>query len=419
MSIAYVIYTSGSTGRPKGVMLEHRNVRNLIFHQYRYSNIEFSRVLQFTTISFDVSFQEIFSTFLAGGTLFLVCRETVENVPRLFKVIEANRIGTLFLPTSFFKFLFNEPEYADVFPGCVSHIVTAGEQLIVSGGMRDYLKATGVYLHNHYGPAETHVVTALTLDSRGEIPGIPSIGEPLMNTRICIVNSAFHLQPVGIAGELVIGGIQVGRGYMNNPELTAERFLNKSFSGVQGAVFQKNPWPPEACFYRTGDLARFLPDGTIEFLGRIDHQVKIRGFRVEPGEIENRLLDIHGVKESVVVAGKDRKGEKYLCAYIVPEGEAATNTSVIRSMLAGVLPDYMVPAYFVPMEKIPLTVNGKVNRSALPGPELEIGEDFAAPGDMVEMKLAELWSRVLGVDKNRIGLDANFFELGGHSLKAT
>jgi hypothetical protein len=222
--LLYVIYTSGSTGSPKGVMVEHRGLVNLLRHQYRYTNIDFSRVLQFTTISFDVASQEIFSTLIHGGKLHMVSRETLRDVPELLKVIASQKIKTLFMAASFLKFVFGEEDYIKVFPGGVAHIVTAGEQVVVDEGFREYLRLNGVYLHNHYGPSETHVVTAITLEPAGDIPVLPSIGRPLINTGIYILDGAHQLVPVGTAGELCISGLQVGRGYLNNPELTAEKF---------------------------------------------------------------------------------------------------------------------------------------------------------------------------------------------------
>nr|NIM15515.1 amino acid adenylation domain-containing protein [Candidatus Aminicenantes bacterium]NIM81938.1 amino acid adenylation domain-containing protein [Candidatus Aminicenantes bacterium]NIN21663.1 amino acid adenylation domain-containing protein [Candidatus Aminicenantes bacterium]NIN45458.1 amino acid adenylation domain-containing protein [Candidatus Aminicenantes bacterium]NIN88290.1 amino acid adenylation domain-containing protein [Candidatus Aminicenantes bacterium] len=420
LNLVYVIYTSGSTGIPKGSLLEHRNLVNLILYQYRYTNIDFSRVLQFATISFDVSFQEIFSTLSAGGTLVLVSEKTIKNIPKLFEVIEKNQIRTLFLPASLLKFIFNEQEYASLFPGCVDHIAAAGEQLIVIDRFREYLKANNIYLHNHYGPTEAHVVTALTIDPRSEIPALPSIGKPLVNTNIYIVDKGMHLQPPGIAGELIIGGVQPGRGYLNRLELTNEKFLR----GSRGQFLQKEP-PGRRRLYKTGDLARWLSGGIIEFLGRLDHQVKIRGFRIEPGEIESLLMDMDEIKEAVVIARDKTAGEKYLCAYIVPDvprvvqDETKADVTVIKSKLSKVLPDYMIPAYFVTMDDIPLTPNGKVNRKTLPEPDLDAAGERMVPRNMVEIKLTELWAEVLGIEKELIGIDSDFFQLGGHSLNAT
>jgi len=416
--LLYVIYTSGSTGTPKGVMLRHGNLVNLLSYQYEHTNIDFSRVLQFTTISFDVSFQEIFSTLIAGGKLFLIDQETRSDIPRLFKIIEKNDIKTLFLPTSYLKFVLSEENYISLMPGRINHIVTAGEQLVITDKFKKYLRANRVYLHNHYGPTETHVVTTLTLDPAGELPELPSIGCPISNTAIYIMDKNNQLQVPGVPGQLHIAGIAVGRGYLNNPELTSEKFdhdlwdfqdyqdrYHRSHRSYRSYISKR--------LYRTGDLARWLPDGTIEFLGRIDHQVKIRGFRVEPGEIESRLLNHDDIKEAVVVAKEDQ----YLCAYIVSDKAFTQLTSKLKEFLSKDLPDYMIPTYFVQLERIPLTPNNKIDRKALPAPDITPAPGYAAPGDEIERKLAQLWSEILSLPTS-IGIDDNFFERGGHSLRA-
>jgi amino acid adenylation domain-containing protein len=403
-NLVYLIYTSGSTGKPKGIMMEHLSLVNLIHYQFNYTNIPFNRVLQFITISFDVSFQEIFSTLLAGGTLYLVDKETRDNIPELFEFIKENEIETLFLPASFLKFVMNEKEYIERMPKEVRHIVTAGEQVIVSDRFRNYLKENHVWLHNHYGPAETHVVTTLTLDPNGEIPELPTIGKPVSNTGLYILDKRKSLLPIGVTGEIFIGGIQVSRGYRNREELTAERFLN-------------NPFAPGEQMYKTGDLGRWLIDGNIEFLGRIDFQVKIRGFRVEPGEVESQLLTHNEITEAVVILREENRGNnRYLCGYFVSSRNIST--SELREYLLKKLPDYMIPSYFVQVEKIPITPNGKIDRKSLPAPEIKIGEGYVAPRNKMEETLVEIWSEILGLEKDLLSIDSNFFELGGHSLKA-
>ncbi|MCX6584872.1 MAG: amino acid adenylation domain-containing protein, partial [Candidatus Aminicenantes bacterium] len=414
--LLYVIYTSGSTGKPKGVMLEHRNLVNLIHYQYKNTNIDFNRVLQFTTISFDVSAQEIFSTFLSGGQLYLVDKETRTDIPGLFRLIERDGIKTVFWPVSFLKAIFKEEEYINLIPRCIRHITTAGEQAVISNNLKNYLRERKVYLHNHYGPSETHVATTLTIEPAGAVPELPSIGKPVINTGIYIVDKWGQLSPPGAVGEILIGGVQVGRGYLNRPELTADKFIN--IHHHSSFIIH------HSILYRTGDLARRLSDGNIEFLGRIDHQVKIRGFRVEPGEIEGRLAKHPGIKEAVVSVQEEESGDKYLCAYVVPDGEY--RLSGLREHLAKELPDYMIPSYFVSVEKIPLTPNGKIDRGALPKPGLKIGESYTAPRNEIEKRLVRLWAEILGRDalpdsqlQTSIGIDDNFFQLGGHSLKAT
>ncbi|UCH96821.1 MAG: AMP-binding protein, partial [Candidatus Aminicenantes bacterium] len=254
-NLAYIIYTSGSTGQPKGVMLEHRSLVNLVIYHYRHTNLDFSRVAQFASICFDVSFQEIFFTLLAGGTLYVLDKQTKTDISTFCRVIKKNKIQTLFLPISFIKMIFKEPDYAAQFQGSIRHIVSAGEQVVVLDSFKRYLKENNVYLHNHYGPSETHVVTALTLDPNNEIPEFPSIGKPISNTAIYILDKSLHLQPPGITGELAVGGIAVGRGYLNNPELTAEKFDQDLWDyrdyhdekflqgGPGGAVFSKSAPP--------------------------------------------------------------------------------------------------------------------------------------------------------------------------------
>jgi amino acid adenylation domain-containing protein/non-ribosomal peptide synthase protein (TIGR01720 family) len=446
--LVYLIYTSGSTGKPKGVMLEHRNLVNLLVWMFRFTNIDPGCILQFATISFDASFHEIFSAFLCGGRLVLTDRERRTDIPNLFLHIEKNQVKTVFLPMSMLRVIFNMKDYIDAFPGCVKHIQTAGEQVVVSDMFRNYLQKNHIYLHNHYGPSETHVVTALTLDPAEEIPELPSIGKPVSNTVIYILDKYGCLQPVGVPGELYIGGDQVGRGYLNNPELTAEKFCLRRPGGT---LFVKTapPGPPRKNFllketgnhasmqscnhpitpiphspiYRTGDLARWMAEGNIEFLGRIDYQVKIRGFRIEPGEIETQILNHRDVKEAVVVSREDAKRDKYLCAYIVPTSpgvfEQTPGITELKRYLLKKLPDYLVPSYFIQLEKIPLTGSGKVDRKALPEPVVKTGNNYAAPRNAVEEKLVKLWSEILDVGPLGIGIHDNFFELGGHSLKAT
>lgn len=405
-NLLYVIYTSGTTGKPKGVMIEHRNMVNLIHYEYTETNVDYSgKVLQFTTLSFDVCSQEIWSTLLAGGTLCLVTNDTRRDVGRLLQVIEDEGINILFMPVSFLKFILNEKEYADRFPTSVRHIITAGEQLIVPEKFREHLRHYQVYLHNHYGPSETHVATAHTIDPNGDIPELPPIGRPITNTRIYLLNDQLHVQPPGVPGELYIAGDCVGRGYYGQEQMTADRYLPDPYAG-------------EGRMYKTGDLARWNEDGTLEFLGRLDHQVKIRGFRIELGEIENTLLNHVAVKETLVLAKEDGSGGRYLCAYVAVEAEQTVTE--LRNHLAKSLPDYMIPSYFVQLPALPLTPNGKIDRRALPEPEvgnISVGSsEYVAPRTDAERKIAEVWQDLLGIAK--IGIHDNFFELGGHSLKA-
>jgi amino acid adenylation domain-containing protein len=418
--LLYLISTSGSGGEPKSVMLEHRNMMNLLHFEFSDMGVDFSRnILQFASIGFDVSAQEIFSTLLSGGKLWLIDRDLKGDVLRLFDFIRTNEISIVFWPPAFLKLVFSEPIYINAFPRAITHIIAAGEQLIVPRALKEYLKNNRVYLINHYGPSETHVVTSLTPEPTGEIPGRPSIGKPISNTAIYILDKNRSIQPIGIAGELCIGGNNVGRGYLNNPELTAEKFNQKFLRGVQGGSFFKKrpPGRRRQKIYRTGDLARWLPDGNIEFIGRTDHQVQIRGFRVELGEIEKRVMEIEYIKEVVVLERENetRKGKNYLCAYVA--AEIPVEPPELREVLGKSLPDYMIPSYFVQIERIPLTVNGKVHRKVLPDPETVFpGKTHVAPQNEIEERLTDLWANALGMEKENISVTNNFFELGGNSL---
>jgi amino acid adenylation domain-containing protein len=402
--LLYLISTSGSTGIPKSIMMEHRNLVNLLNFQFYETAVDFKRVLQFASIGFDASFQEIFSTLLTGGELYLIDRDTKQDVYRLLELIDTNQINVLFWPPAYLKYIFSEEIHRSRFPRSVQHIITAGEQLIITKSLREYIKKARIYVHNYYGPAETHVVTTLVLEPTGKIPELPPIGKPIANTRIYILDENKKPKPIGTIGELYIAGANLGRGYYRREELTTRKFIPNPF--VEGQLM-----------YRSGDLARWLPDGNIEFIGRVDYQVKIRGFRIELGEIETRLMEIDFIKEAVIVDYKNPDGERYLCAYFVSQKEV--EVSEIKDILASELPDYMVPLYFVPLEKIPLNSNGKVDKKKLPLPEFKTNGIRVKPRNDVEIKLLDIWSEVLGIDKDTIGIDANFFEWGGHSLKAT
>ena len=400
--LIYVIYTSGSTGKPKGIMLEHRNLVNLMRHHITHTNIDNSRILQFCTISFDPSFQEIFAALLTGGCIYVIDKDTRTDIPALFKLIKENEIKTVFLPMSFLKLIFSEEEYIALIPPCIRHIQTAGEQVVVSRRFREYLKENRIFLHNHYGPAEAHVVTTLQVDPAGEIPELPTIGAPVLNTRIYIVDQQDQLLPVGVPGELLIGGIQVGRGYLGREELTAERFI-------------ADPFAPGDRIYRTGDLASWRPDGNVEFLGRIDNQVKIRGFRVEPGEVEKLLLNHGDIKKTVVTSGEHENKDKYLCAYYT--SEKTLNPGDLRDYLSVELPEYMIPGYFLQLLEMPLMPNGKVDYKSLPHPKgSDTGTPYEPPTNEIEKKIIETWVEVLELDAERIGINHDFFELGGNSI---
>jgi amino acid adenylation domain-containing protein len=403
--LCYVIYTSGSTGRPKGVAMPHRPLVNLVVWQEPDRHRPGAAVtLQFTSIGFDVSFQEIFTTWSTGGRLVVAPEEVRHDPSALLDLVEREEVERLSLPCVMLQQLAEHAEARGLPSLRLREVQTAGEQLRVTGPVRRWLGALGVPLHNHYGPSETHVVTSFTLHGAVDSwPPLPPIGSPIANARVYVLDR--HLAPVpeGVPGELYAGGTCLARGYLDRPALTAGRFVPDPFGGTPGARL-----------YRTGDRARWLPDGTLDFLGRVDHQVKIRGFRVEPGEIEAVLRRHPGVAECVVVAREDVPGETRLVAYLVGEVE----TDGLREHLRRGLPEYMVPGAFVRLESFPLTPNGKLDRQALPAPEYtSAGERFVAPRTPVEETLAGIWAEVLHLE--RVGVHDDFFELGGHSLLAT
>ena len=405
-NLVYLIYTSGTTGNPKGVMLEHKNLANLVLFENEYTDMDFgsSKVAQFATMSFDACYQELFSTLLNGGELNIVSDKDKNDINLFLEFIEEKQLDILILPTAYLRYLSNDKSYLDRLSCKLKHIIVAGEQLIVTEELKKRLKENKLYLHNHYGPSETHVSSTYTIDPEKEIETIPPIGKPISNTRYYIFSKDGQLQPVGVPGELYIAGECVGRGYMNMPEVTKEKFLDDPFTMGER-------------MYRTGDLARWLPDGNVEFLGRIDSQVKIRGYRIELGEIEGKLQKHEHIKEAAVVVKEAENGDKYLCSYIVPDREMTVGE--LRSYLSEELPEYMIPSYFVSLEKLPMTTNGKLDRRALPEPEgsINTGVEYEAPRDETEEILAAIWEEVLAID--RAGINDDFFELGGHSLKAT
>ncbi len=407
--LAYVIYTSGSTGKPKGVAMPHRPLVNLITWQLQTSTIEpQSRTLQYTPISFDVSFQEIFSTLTTGGTLVLITDETRRNPSSLLQLLQQQHINRLFLPFVALQQLAEVVQLEGILLSSLQEVITAGEQLRITEAIAHlFTHLPHCTLHNHYGPSETHVVTAYTLTgSAQDWAMLPPIGHPIANTQIYLLDAYGQPVPIGVAGELYIGGAGMARGYLHRPELTAKKFVSHPLSHESTAKL-----------YRTGDLARYLPDGNVEFLGRLDDQVKIRGFRIELGEVEAVLNQHPHVFNTVAIAREDIPGDKRLIAYIILEPQATPSQSELREFLRQKLPDYMIPSVFVFLDKFPLTPNGKINRRALPKPELtlqEREETFIAPRNELEEKLAVIWQEILKIEP--IGIHDNFFELGGHSL---
>ena len=411
-NLAYVMYTSGSTGRPKGVAMPHGPLVNLVSWQLGESEVGAeARSLQFTSLSFDVSFQELFSTWCSGGTLVLVSESLRCDPEALLRLLNTQGVVRLFLPIVALQQLAEAAQDNEELTPCnLQEIITAGEQLRITPALATFVQRCGnCTLTNQYGPTECHVVTSFRLTGRpSSWETLPPIGRPIANVRIHIVDSDFHPVPVGVAGELYIGGDCLARGYLHAADLTAERFVPDPFS-----------LEADRRLYKTGDLARWRSDGNIEFLGRMDQQVKVRGFRIESGEIEAVLGEHPDVRDAVVVARNEAAGNTVLVGYVVPRAGRALKCSELRDHLGRKLPDYMVPSAFVPLQRLPLTPNGKVDRLALPPPDQtrpDLQTGYAAPRTGLEKQLAAIWADVLGME--RVGIHDSFFELGGHSLSA-
>lgn len=411
-NMVYAIYTSGSTGRPKGVVMTHSSLSNLLSWQSHCGTLSDEiRTLQFSSLSFDVSFQEMFSTWCSGGTLVMISDEVRRDAVSLLYFIAENSVERLFLPYTALQQLAVVADDWQSVPTCLGEIITAGEPLqIVQPIAKLFSKLEGCTLHNQYGPTESHVVTSFTLVGPfSDWPALPPIGRPIDNTQIYLLDPQLRPVPIGVPGELHIGGIGLARCYLKRPGLTAEKFIPHPFSDKPGARL-----------YKTGDFARYLPDGNIEFLGRIDDQVKIRGFRIEPGEVEVVLCQHPAIQVGVVLAREDVPGNLRLVAYVVPYQEPVPLVGELRGFLKQTLPDYMLPSIIVFLEALPLTPSGKVDRRALPAPDTArpaVEEAYVAPDTPAEKILAEIWAEMLNLEQ--IGIHDNFFELGGHSLLAT
>ena len=404
--LAYVIYTSGSTGRAKGVAMPHRPLANLLEWQIQRSAHPLgARTLQYTSLSFDVSFQEIFSTLGTGGTLVLVSEEDRRDPGALWDLLEARSVNRLFVPYVALQALAGKAAERPRLPASLREVITAGEQLHITRQVAQLFERMECALYNQYGPSETHVVTEFRLSGPvSRWPQHPPIGRPIANTSLHVLDGARQPVPIGVFGEIYIGGVALAREYLHWPEMTRQRFV----TGEDGRRL-----------YRTGDRARYLPDGNLEFHGRFDDQVKIRGFRVELGEVELALRRHPEVREAAVIARRDAD-ELRLIAYLQPRTETAVPAAELRAYLAKSLPDYMLPAAFATVEAFPLTPSGKLDRrslAALAGRPFPAGGDYAAPRTPIEEQLAGIWCELLC--RERVGIRDNFFELGGHSLLAT
>ncbi|MCP5107020.1 MAG: amino acid adenylation domain-containing protein, partial [bacterium] len=417
--LSYIIYTSGSTGKPKGVMVEHRNVVRLVKNTNYIEFRENERLLQTGALEFDASTFEIWGSLLNGMMLCITAKDDILNSGTLKQSIVRHDIGIMWLTAPLFNRLCGQD--AGIFAG-LRTLLVGGDVLspMHINMVRERFPMLNII--NGYGPTENTTFSTTHLIGGEYTENIP-IGRPIANSTTYIVDRFDRPVPVGVPGELLVGGDGVARGYLNNPELTADAFvaMDKEQASRRG-TFPTSSTP----LYKTGDLARWFPPaggaskGTIEFLGRIDSQVKIRGFRIELGEIEAQLLKHPSIKEAVVIDRMEESGEKYLCAYFVSTVPVEqVEYSELKKHLSTKLPGYMIPSYFVPMEEIPLTPNGKVDRKALPVPGFRSAAADAAPADAIEERLVALWSEILNIEKEAIGVDADFFQLGGHSLKAT
>jgi amino acid adenylation domain-containing protein len=400
--LAYVIYTSGSTGRPKGVMLQHRGLTNLVWAQTEGFDITArQRVLQFASFSFDASVSETFMALCTGAELVLASPEKLAAGAELLALLRDGKINVATLPPSLLSVL--EPKALPE----LEVLISAGEACSWEIVAR---WSDGRRMVNAYGPTEATVGPLYCLldeiDKRQSATA--PIGRPIGNTRAYVLNAYGQLAPVGVPGELCIGGVCTARGYLNQAGLTADKFAPDGYGGDGSSRL-----------YRTGDLARYLPDGNLEYLGRIDHQVKVRGFRIELGEIESVLEQHEQVKTAVVLVRGDPSGTKRLVGYVIPAGEAAPRVSELKAHVQSWLPEYMTPSIFVTLAAFPLTPNNKIDRQALPAPELKhstLEGEYVAPRDMIEAQLVQLWEGLLNV--HPIGVKDDFFSLGGHSLLA-
>jgi amino acid adenylation domain-containing protein len=407
--LLYLIYTSGSTGRPKGIALSHGALGNLI--RWHLETLPGGvKGLLFASLSFDASFHEMFAVLGSGGELYVASEKVRHDPAALAECVARERIVKVVLPVVMMQQIAADTaDPSGTFPA-LREVVTTGEALVITPAIIEFFRRMpGCVFHNHYGPSETHVVTAYTFSGPPDrLRPPPPIGVPVANTQIRILDRRGHPAAIGVPGELFIGGANLGRAYHGRPELTADKFVPDPYAETPGARL-----------YRTGDLARWLPSGDVEFLGRLDDQVKIRGFRVEPGEVETLLSKHPGIAGAAVAVRERAPGDRMLVGYFVRCAGAGFDIAELRAFLGGLLPDYMVPSAYVELDALPLTPSGKVERRSLPAPaahRLVRDAAYVAPVTEAERLTAEIWSDLLQVP--RVGLDDHFFHLGGHSLLA-
>ena len=412
-SLAYVVYTSGSTGRPKGIAMRHRTMANLFqWQRRRFRPGTGLRTIQFTSFSFDVSVQEILNTLCVNnGVLVMMPEELRRDPARIAQFLVDKSIHRLFLPFTALHYLAEGFEALGVYPDALQEIVSTGEQMRLTQPIRRALsRVQGIALHNQYGPSETHFATGYTLTGDPHRwPTLPSIGRPLDNTRIYVLDDHFQLVPIGVPGEVYIGGVPLARGYLERPAQNAEKFLPDPFCQRPGERM-----------YRTGDMAYFRADGNLEYIARRDHQVKVRGYRIELGEIEAVLVRHPSVRSVATVTRDDALGHKTIAAYVVLNDGAEAAVPELRRFLKEKLPEYMIPSTLSISADLPRSPNGKIDRMALSEGNIAMPEPETAyekPRNAVEEALAAIWCHVLG--KERVGIHDSFFDLGGHSLLAT
>ncbi|WP_317168038.1 non-ribosomal peptide synthetase [Spirosoma taeanense] len=408
---ACVLYTSGSTGKPKGVCLNHAGLVNLLRWQLAHSVARPGlNSLQFSHLNFDASFPEIFVPLVSGGTIYLIDEASRLDAARLLDFLEEHTINRIFLPYVALQYLAEAADAEKRYPDQLFEVTTGGEQIKITPQIARFFAALpDCTFMNAYGPTEASVwITEKKL--KGDAlnwPHLPPVGKAIGNTEVFILNEELQLVADEQVGELCIGGVCLATGYLNQPALTAEKFID-----------WKHPQRGNVRVYRTGDLARRLPDGDLEFCGRRDDQIKIRGNRVELGEIEVVLMQQPIIQQAVVVAREDTPGQKMLAAYLVAK-KGKIDTAALRKAIAQQLPDYMIPAYFTVLDDLPKSISGKVDRKALPKPNFtrpELATLYRKPSTATEQAVARIWCELLYID--RIGLDDNFFELGGNSLLA-
>jgi surfactin family lipopeptide synthetase A len=397
--IAYVMFTSGTTGNPKGVMVEHINVVRLVKPCSFFPLNEEKILLSTGSISFDATIIEYFGTLLNGSILILTKQENLLELESLKKVIQDNKVNSLWMTASWFNQVVENE--INTFEN-ISQLIVGGDIVSPAHTLKVFEKYPDIKIVNGYGPTENTTFSTTFEIKNQKYFNIP-IGSPVPNSSAFILDEVLKLVPTGVIGKIYVAGAGVARGYLNQPELTKEKFIENPF--IQGNRM-----------YSTGDLGRWLPDGNIEFFGRNDQQIKIRGYRVELSEIENAILEYSTELKQVVVEVKEENNKKVLATYFV--AVAVIDKSKLRSFLQSRLPDYMIPGFYIALEELPLTQNGKLDRKALPGISGDdlVRKEYIAPGNEIQEKLVAIWQEVLGLEK--IGITDNFFELGGHSLNA-